>query len=406
MRPIDWTYDKLLSSNTLYHHGIKGQKWGVRRFQNEDGSLTPAGRKRYDDDTSNTKTKSMHRINLEDKYQKQGMTSEQAAQAAAKRIRAEQIVAAAAVVTVASAIAYKKHVDNGKDFVISKDVKLNRVIRLDEGANPYKGTREYVSFNKMDNIKYKGMMGKFEGGAAKSLNKGLDELYKKYDGTNVNITQKYQQMYNMSITPKQDVKVASVNRAKNTFLDLYKNDSDFKKSYNGYIQNIAKEKSAHSSFKKFAKAIEKGEVSDNFLKTVGYKAFNVNIAETNDSSLKLQNKFYDALKKQGMNAVMDMYDKNGPMKTKAPIITFDGSFDYSKQVLSDKEINKNLAMAVPVILAQNIAKPAAMAFTALYANNQVKTSKKSNEIIRQYKNEHPNTELTDKEILEMIKNQK
>lgn len=34
----------------LYHHGIKGQKWGVRRFQNKDGSLTPAGKKRYDDD--------------------------------------------------------------------------------------------------------------------------------------------------------------------------------------------------------------------------------------------------------------------------------------------------------------------------------------------------------------------
>lgn len=33
----------------LYHHGIKGQKWGVRRFQNKDGSLTPAGKKRYDD---------------------------------------------------------------------------------------------------------------------------------------------------------------------------------------------------------------------------------------------------------------------------------------------------------------------------------------------------------------------
>lgn len=33
--------------NELYHHGIKGQKWGIRRFQNPDGSLTSAGKKRY-----------------------------------------------------------------------------------------------------------------------------------------------------------------------------------------------------------------------------------------------------------------------------------------------------------------------------------------------------------------------
>lgn len=32
--------------NTLCHHGIKGQKWGIRRYQNKDGSLTPAGRKK------------------------------------------------------------------------------------------------------------------------------------------------------------------------------------------------------------------------------------------------------------------------------------------------------------------------------------------------------------------------
>ena len=35
-----------MSELVLIHHGIKGQKWGIRRFQNKDGSLTQAGRKK------------------------------------------------------------------------------------------------------------------------------------------------------------------------------------------------------------------------------------------------------------------------------------------------------------------------------------------------------------------------
>ncbi len=38
---------RLISEEELQHHGIKGQKWGVRRYQNEDGSLTAKGKQRY-----------------------------------------------------------------------------------------------------------------------------------------------------------------------------------------------------------------------------------------------------------------------------------------------------------------------------------------------------------------------
>lgn len=38
----------MISNGELYHWGIKGMKWGVRRYQNSDGSLTPAGRKRLE----------------------------------------------------------------------------------------------------------------------------------------------------------------------------------------------------------------------------------------------------------------------------------------------------------------------------------------------------------------------
>ena len=46
-----------ISQNELYHHGIKGMKWGVRRFQNEDGSLTTAGKKRYGDESTGSDKK-------------------------------------------------------------------------------------------------------------------------------------------------------------------------------------------------------------------------------------------------------------------------------------------------------------------------------------------------------------
>lgn len=64
-------------NNVICHFGIKGMKWGIRRYQNKDGSLTSAGKKRYGDSSSNDEIKDLtdqelrdriNRLNLERQY--------------------------------------------------------------------------------------------------------------------------------------------------------------------------------------------------------------------------------------------------------------------------------------------------------------------------------------------------
>ena len=153
----------------LYHYGVKGMKWGVRRFQNKDGSLTPAGKRRYDEPNQQNnsspksnqqpgsnakkykipKNKSLHRLKLEEKYMKQGMSREEAEQAAAKRIRTEQFVAVAAGVTVASAVAYAKYKGYTTDKVFEKNTDFQRIMRLAENAEIREG-RQYLAVDKKD----------------------------------------------------------------------------------------------------------------------------------------------------------------------------------------------------------------------------------------------------------------
>lgn len=66
--------------NQLYHWGIKGQKWGVRRFQNADGTRTSAGKKR---------DKSRGRVDVEKTGRRQGKSEDHIASVKAKKKGAE-----------------------------------------------------------------------------------------------------------------------------------------------------------------------------------------------------------------------------------------------------------------------------------------------------------------------------
>ena len=101
----------------LYHHGILGMKWGVRRYQNEDGSLTPAGKKRYYKDYDN------------DVLNNRGLTE-----------YFNQVQKVGAEVTNAYNNPSKSVIDAEKQYIKSseKDSEMNRDILKKEYENMFK----------------------------------------------------------------------------------------------------------------------------------------------------------------------------------------------------------------------------------------------------------------------------
>ena len=383
--------------NELTHHGIKGMKWGVRRFQNKDGSLTPAGRKRYDEPnqgtnstnkkTQNTKSKSLHRLKLEEKYRNEGLSKEEAEQKATKRIKAEAYIAAAAGITVASCLAYAKYKNYTTDKVFKENTEFQRIMRLSPNAIIRDDSRQYIAINKRDKVKYKGLYAQRLNDLNKTP-KSIEQGLKVYDVTMKN---------------KKEMRVASRKRAEDTFKKLYLNDDNFRQTLKEDAKHIGV---GRIVFENVRKKIYNGEELNNRDFKKAYDYFNAHVLMDRDldgNNNKLSNMFFDSLRKQGINAIQDVNDqKYSGYRAKLPIITFDNSFEYTKRVMDDKEIKMNHRKALADVLSPAIMTTGA-AFVGIYGTTPVMNKVKVDKQVLLYKQEHPNTEMSDAEIRDMIK---
>lgn len=77
------------NNNYLAHHGIKGQKWGVRRFQNKDGTRTLLGRKREQENNKVDHDKLIKSTNAKELYKHRDQLSDRELQDRLNRLRNE-----------------------------------------------------------------------------------------------------------------------------------------------------------------------------------------------------------------------------------------------------------------------------------------------------------------------------
>lgn len=285
--------------NELYHYGIKGQKWGVRRYQYADGTLTPAGQKRYNQDYNSMSGKVSRMMDSKVK---------------------DVINSARTQVT-------------GKQYVdgyLSKGTKFARI----QTNKEFENFVFYATYKKKDTDKYLGLFGKNLTSRAEKEAK-LAEEKSNATGDIIDITKAKElrtrsdnlKVYQLKLDSTKKLKIPSDKNASHITANLLK-EKEFKENVIASIKD-SKEKMKRPQqqilFNQAQKALNKDpDKMTSAEKVAVYKALNLSLVNHNKQEIAAQDRFYGELKKKGYNALLDYNDKEfSSYHAKRPMIVFD-----------------------------------------------------------------------------------
>ena len=292
------------SSDYLYHHGIKGMQWGVRRYQNPDGSLTAAGKKRVSqrrsDDIVIKKGTQLNNVGSKENLKLRGNVKGVPNPFGPSAVALSLPLSAAlgnplpAVAAIGTSVIPVKRSDNEKKLFVYRE------------DDPH------------DKDVYEGAFTKF---------------IKYRDSTNQIFKRKFENI--------DDLVSPSAQRRAELFVETYRENpklySELLNRTDAYAQARKAQGVKYSpSLESFiGKAIFDKNTSDIDLKRYGYGLFNMG-NEWNDSlTAKGNNKYYKKLKKSGYNALID--DNNAGIYNDAhePLIVLNAK-KYLKNIGSER----------------------------------------------------------------------
>lgn len=317
----------------IEHHGIKGMKWGVRRWQDQNGRYNAAGRARYGFGDGRTYTGvkgSAGSSKASSGSSSSASTSSKPASSIGDRARS-----LADRVRNTSLSDAKKYVEtyafgkNTVDTYLKANVTLSRI----QSNDTFENFAFYATYKKHDVNEYAGLFGKNlmnrANAAAKQAEKAAKKSGSEEDLANAKALREKadsMQIYQMKINATKKLKVPSDENAGNVVGDLLKDD-DFRENLSKSIDHakqIMRRPTQQALFTDAQSIMKKrGALTSQEHQTL-YKALNLTLTNHESYEIAAQNKFYGALKKKGYSALVDINDKEySSYHAHRPMIIFD-----------------------------------------------------------------------------------